>query len=269
MRILLFCMCWFFLLIGCKKDIASNDKVLSTTVLVSVKAKQSSGNTILNENTYTVDTNIKTRVSYKDYTLGLISAKADYVYEGDKLIQIDDQVDYSSSTASTQYSYSRVLFDYNNNRISQRNNFLKNGDQYELRSFAVFEYNQAGLPEKETRYTADGALSGYSIHEYTTSGNVISSSEYGISNNNPTPVLLIKRTYTYDNHNNPYKKVYSLVENIPFSVNNNNITQTISINYSDAGDPQTTTAKTTYTYNDKGFPVYMNENGNEFLLEYK
>jgi hypothetical protein len=269
MRILFFCMCWVLLLIGCKKDIASNDKVVVTPVLVSVKAKQSKGNSVLNENTYSGDSNIKTRVSYKDYILGLISAKADYLYDGDKLIQIDDQVDYSSSTASTQYSYSRIIFDYTNNRISQRNNFLKNGDQYELRSFAVFEYNQAELPEKETRYTADGALSGYSIHEYAASGNVISSSEYGVNSNNPTPVLLIKRTYYYDTHNNPYKKVYSLVENIPFSVNANNVTQTVSVNYSDPGNPQTTITQTIYAYNDKGFPVYMNEDGNEFLLEYK
>lgn len=269
MRMLFVCLCWVLMLMSCKKEAATKDNVSTTSVLVSVKTRQVTGNSILNENIYTGNGDIKRRVSYKDYALGLISAKVDYVYEGNRLIQIDDQVDFSSSSASTQYSHSRSIFDYTNNRISQRNNFLKNGDQYELRSFAVFEYNQQGLPEKETRYTADGALIGYSLYEYTTSGNVISASEYGISNNNPTPALLIKRTYTYDIHNNPYKKVYSLVENIPFSVNTNNIVQTVSVNYADAANPQTSTSKTTYTYNDKGFPASMNENGNEFLLEYK
>ncbi|MFT3702200.1 MAG: hypothetical protein QM802_07515 [Agriterribacter sp.] len=269
MKIQAYILAFLFLVMACKKDTASDNQAPASPALIFVKTKQSNNTSVLNKNIYAETGEIKTRISYKNFSSGLIGAQTDYLYEGGNLIQVDDMVDYSSSTATAQYAYSRVLFDYTNGHIVQRNNYLKTGDQYDLKSFAVFEYNAQGLPQKETRYSADGAFTGYSVYEYAADGNVAISSEFGINNNSATPVLMVKYTYLHDLYNNPYKKIYNLIENIPFSVNTNNIIQTTVINYNSNGSPQTSVSKTTYTYNEKAYPVYMNENGNEFLLEYK
>ncbi|HRP54852.1 hypothetical protein [Agriterribacter sp.] len=233
--------------------------------------KVNGGDIIQEENIYNESGNIKTRISYKDYAAGLIFSKTTYTYERDELIQTDDQVDFSSSTFSTQYQYSRSRFEYSGNRIIQRNHYLKTGDDYELRSFTVFSYDDPGRPVKQTRYSADGELLGYTIYTYK-GNNVAQSEAYSINQSNAEPVPAFKYSYKYDNKKNPYREVYHSIENIPFSVNENNITETISVNYNIyplSAQGVSSTSQTTYVYNSLGYPSLMNENGNEFILEYK
>lgn len=267
MKWLLYLFTFTFFFAGCKKDTAV-DKVLSGTALKFVKASWNGGETVQNENIYNRNGHIQTRISYKDYAAGLISSQTDFVYEGEKLIQKEEMMDLSSSTFTTQYSYSRTIFEYNNNRIIQQDHYLKEDDQYQLRSFTVFTYNNAGLPIKQSRYSADGVLFGYISYTYL-NGNVISSEEYKVAT---TDVLVIKQRYKYDNMKSPYTVVYHGVENIPFSVSKNNIIETTTTNYSispSSGTGVLTTTQTTYEYNNRGFPSTMNENGNKFMLVYE
>jgi hypothetical protein len=264
--ILVFALCFA----GCKKDTVTPHDT-SGPKLTFVKAKTNGEDIIQEENIYNESGNIKTRTSYKDYAAGLMFSKTTYTYESDKLIQTDDQMDFSSSSFSSNYQYSRSRFEYSGNRIIQRNHYLKTGADYELRSFTVFSYDDRGHPVKQTRYSADGELLGYTIYTYE-GNNVVLNEAYTISRSNAEPVLALKYSYKYDNKKNPYRKVYQSIENIPFSVNENNITETTSVNYNiypSSAQGVSITSQTTYVYNNWGYPSLMNENGNEFILEYK
>ena len=122
----------------------------------------------------------------------------------------------------------------------------------------------------ENRYAENGALTGYSIYEYDKGGNISSASVYSINTMNQTPVLTSKATYTYDSGENPYRKIYATVENIPFSVNLNNVVKTSIADFSKPAvhlQPAQTLVR--YIYNKNGLPIAMDENGNRFLLEYR
>ena len=255
---------------GCKKDTVIPHNTLDPK-LMFVKAKTNGGDIVQNENIYNESGNIKTRISYKDYAAGLVSAKTGYQYQDGRLVQKEDQMDVSSSSFASQYVNSRSVFEYSGNRIIQSNHYLKINDDYELRSFTVFSYDDAGRPVKQTRYSADGALFGYTIYTYK-GDNVATSEEYNQKQSDPEPVLSLKRSYQHDNKKNPYRNVYYSIENIPFSVNENNITSTTTVNYNiypSSAQGVSSTSTTTYVYNNLGCPVRMNENGNEFVLEYK
>lgn len=264
--ILAFALCFA----GCKKDRVVRDNT-SGTKLMFVKAKTNAGEIIQNEYIYDESGNIKTRLSYKDYAAGLISAKTTYTYQDGRLVQKDDQMDVSSSSLASQYLNGRSVFEYNGDRIIQQNHYLHTDNGYELRSFTVFAYDNAEHPVKQTRYSADGALLGYTIYTYG-GENVVVSEEYNQNQTDPEPVLSWKHSYQHDNKKNPYRNAYQRIENIPFSVNGNNITAAITVNYN-SYPPSTSglsiTSSTSYVYNNLGYPERMNENGNEFALEYK
>ena len=171
---------------------------------------------------------------------------------------------------SEQYAYSKTTFEYsNNNIIIQRNNFLRTGNEYELRFFAVYSYKDQKQPVKEAQYQADGSLYGYSTYNYDHNGNIKASEHYTI-NPSGNPVQTSGTTYRYDDNKNPYRNVYHLLENLPYSINRNNIIATSRTDYTT--DPQgishTTTTKEN-AYNAYGYPTAMDEQGNNFLLEYK
>lgn len=266
----LYILAFVLFIFSCKKDtVIPNDT--SGPKLMFVKAKTSGGDIIQNENIYNENGNIKTRISYKDYAAGLVSAKTEYQYQDGRLVQKDDQMDVSSSSFASQYVNSRSVFEYSSNRIIQSNHYLKIDGDYELRSFTVFSYNVAGRPVKQTRYSADGALFGYTIYTYK-DDNVLTSEEYTQKQSDPEPVLTLKCSYQHDNKKNPYRNVYYSIENIPFSVNENNIAETTSVNYNiypSSAQGVSSTSQTTYVYNNWDYPSLMNENGNEFVLEYK
>lgn len=266
----LYILAFILFIFSCKKD-GEIYRDASGSKLQFVKTKANGGDIIQEENIYNESGSIKTRISYKDYTAGLMFSKTTYTYERNKLIQIDEQVDFSSSSFSSNYQYSRSAFEYSGNRIIQRNHYLKTGDDYELRSFTGFSYDDLGHPVKQTRYSADGELLGYTIYTYE-GNNVVLSEAYSINQSNAEPVLALKYSYKYDNKKNPYRMVYHSIENIPFSVNENNITETASVNYNtypSSAQGAGSISQTTYVYNNWDYPSLMNENGNEFILEYK
>lgn len=266
MYLLFFALCFD----GCKKDTAVLHDAPGPK-LMFVKARANGGDIIQSESIYNEDGNIKTRISYKDYATGLIGSKTKYTYQDGRMVQKEEQVDISGSTFASQYFNSRSVFEYSGDHIIQQNHYLNINNHYELRSFTVFTYDNAGHPVKQTRYSADGALLGYTLYTYE-GNNVAVSEEYNQRQSDPEPVLILKHSYKHDKRKNPYGNVYHKIENIPFSVNENNITETVTVShnaYSSSPGQPGTTSLATYVYNNSGYPVLMNENGNTFILEYK
>lgn len=250
---------------GCKKDsVVLHDA--SGPKLMFIKARTNGGDIIQNEYLYNESGSLKTSISYKDYAMGLIGGKTEYTYRDDQLVQKEDQMDFSSSSFSVLYSNARSVFEYDGDRVIRQNHYLETNNQYELRSFTVFTYDNAGHPVKQTRYSADGALLGYTLYKYE-ENNVVMSEEYSPKQPDPEPVLILKCTYKHDIRKNPYRNVYHRIENIPFSVNENNITETTTVSYTDY--PSSPASFTSYEYDNSGYPVLMNENGNTFILEYQ
>lgn len=272
MRTVLWFVAFWVLLAACEKDRAAGQvKAASGAFLSMVKAERENGGMVLNTITYNTDGAVQTRISYKDYNAGLISSKTEYVYRDGRLEQIDEQTDYGSGVSSGTPVYSRSVLVYGlDGEVIQKNYFLRKDEQYELKSFTTFTYNTLGLPSMETRYAADGALTGYSVYDYDDKSNVKSASVYAINATSPEPALASKTDYTYDNGLNPYRNIYAAVENIPFSVNRNNVVWSSFTDYSNpTGHPQPAVIRVDYTYNKNAFPSSMNENGNLFSLGYQ
>lgn len=272
MRTVLWFVAFGMLFAACKKDKAAGQmKVAPGTFLSVVKAEQGGGERILNTITYNSDGSVNARISYKDYNAGLISSKTTYIYRDGRLEQIDEQMNYGAGVSSTAIAYTRSALVYGaEGKAIQKNYFLRKDEQYELQSFTTFNYNEQELLSMETRYAADGALTGYSIYDYDDKGNVRSASVYAINATSPEPVLASKTDYAYDDGLNPYRNIYAAVENIPFSVNRNNMVWSSFTDYSNPSvHPQPAVIRVDYTYNKNAFPTSMNENGNLFSLGYQ
>lgn len=269
-RYLLFFLVFAMGIAGCEKTaIKQNDRTVPQ--LRYIKARTNGGDILQNEYQYDDMGKIKTRISYKDYTAGLIGSLADYTYQDGRLLQIDEKMDFSSSSTAVQYVVGRSTFVYNGNQIIQQNHYLKSGNNYELRSFSVFTYDIAGHPVKQTRYLSDGSLIGYTLYTFV-DNNVVLSEFYQLKQPTAIPELAIKSRYRYDNKKNPYRQVYQQIENIPFSVNANNITESTAIYYAaytSSAQATTSASTTTYQYNSMGYPELMKENGNSFILQYQ
>lgn len=238
--------------------------------LAFVKAISNGNSIVQNEFQYTADGNIQTRISYKDENAKLIGTKTTYDYENGRLKSTESQTDYSSSSSTVQYTYGRILYEYdNNNTLIQTRNFLKVNGEYKFTSFFTITYDDKKNPVKISRYVADGSLFSYSTYAYDAVGNVIAAQDYGIDSFG-TPEIRSEQKYQYDNKKNPYKRAYHLLESMPYSVNENNITSTSSVSYAFNPQGDASSSNTAYTtYNAEGYPTSMQEQGNIFLLEYK
>ena len=245
------------------------DVLASGPYLVSVKTVANGRTIVQNEFQYSIDGRIKTGIGYKDYTKNLVSYKRTYNYEDRNLLSSEMQIDIASSLSTVNYVYSKTQYEYSSDLIIQSNHFSKKNDQYELTSFSTYTYNNKKLPARVSRYTAGGSLYNYSTYIYDENGNVTLWEEYQIDDTG-NPVKNFQRTYQYDDKRNPYKNAYQLLENIPYSVNQNNIISSTWTNYTvnSSGNPNVSTTK--YNgYNSAGYPVSMSEQDNIFEFEYK
>lgn len=257
---------------SCQKEEspAHGEEFISGPYLKAVKAVFNGESIIQNEFEYHTDGRIKTAIVYKDNNKSIVSNKRAYSYENNRISSIEIQTDFSSASTAVNYSYGKTAFEYNSEHlIIQSNHFVKKSNEYELTSFITYTYNEKKLPVKLSRYLAGGLLYGYSTYAYDGNGNVVLLEDFAI-NSSSNPVKSWQHTNQYDDKNNPYRTSYNTLENIPYSVNRNNIISSTSINYTT--DPQGTinTSTTKYNkYNSAGYPTIMDEQGNIFEFEYK
>ncbi|GAB3972605.1 hypothetical protein GCM10028806_24860 [Spirosoma terrae] len=98
-------------------------------------------------------------------------------------------------------SYSEVDTD-NTGRIQEIRTYLKQSEQWQLRSIAVYAYNSQNQPVKVLRYTNDRKLASSQEFTYDSNGNITSMREI----NQSATSDLADRTfhYEYDKGLNPY-----------------------------------------------------------------
>lgn len=235
------------------------------------RIKAAASGKVQNEFILNNDGTVKARISYKDFSQNLIAAKDELIYKDGRLHRVQAQLDYSSAQNAVQYVYSAIEFDYNQaGQVIQRNYFTKEGDDYKLRSFTVYEYNSRGWPVKETRFDEDGVSFGYNSYDYDATGNVITMEEYKVDRDNGTTRLERKTAFRHDTYKNPYTHLYHPIELIPFSVNSNNITEEVVTYYDSGGLGVDQTIQITFgSYNQEQYPLEVNENGHLFRFEYQ
>ncbi|MBX3240310.1 MAG: hypothetical protein KIT80_02335 [Chitinophagaceae bacterium] len=237
------------------------------TMLLYVKGGNPGSESVQSEFRYDNAGNITTRISYFGEK---ISSQADIRYKDGKLHTVESKFDVSSSSLATHYVYGKSDFEYNaEGLVVQKNHHLKenNSSTYELRSFSVFDYNASQLPVKETRFRLDGTPYQYTNYIYDASGNIVQQEFYQLDAAGEMQ-LAFSTGYEHDQKKNPYLKVYHSVENIPFSINKNNIVTT-TIQYTIVPQGSSTSSSTIYNaFNRQDYPLSMEENGNRFVFQY-
>ena len=163
----------------------------------------------------------------------------------------------SENTSIT--SYSSYKYDKDGRLSEIEYYFMKDGKKFELTSIRSFEYEDVFIC-RENLCDEKGKMGHYYEYEYDENGNRTKERYFApmIPDAYSNQKLMYEATYQYDNKINPYR-VLSL-SGPRFYTSANNMTEMTTIWYA---DPRTTTAKQSFTYNDKGYPVKMIYDGGE------
>jgi hypothetical protein len=157
------------------------------------------------------------------------------------------------------------IFEYNSEGrlVSQKNHFKKN-NQFEYTSMVSLEYEGDRIV-KRNLHDATNTITQFNTYEYDSKGNVSKEKYYSFLFISVTePKLISEVSYKYDDKNNPFR-IYKDMGQPGLYTNTNNIIESNSVLYEDVpGIEKFTTSKTTYTYNEKGFPMSVNNS-----VEYK
>jgi hypothetical protein len=159
------------------------------------------------------------------------------------------------------------IFEYNNSgKLVSQKNYFKKSSQFEYTSMTSLVYEGSRIVTCNL-HNAKDSITQFHIYEYDSHGNVTREKYFSyLFITGTEPELISEVSYKYDDKNNPFR-IYKDLGQPCLYTNPNNIIETSSILYEDVpGIPKTSTSKTTYEYNDKGFPVRVN-NSEEYKYE--
>jgi hypothetical protein len=192
------------------------------------------------------------------------------IYDGSgKLLKKETSVDLSSSLSGSVWSYSYTEYSYDaSGKTTEERTYLLTNNVYQLASKSRLAYDANGRITSDTIFLPDDTPSYLLSYQYSTKGNVILQELHRYN----FPIWERHFTYSYDDYDdkiNPYQNMGWGAP--PFSINQNNILQTTITNYViTPGTPVITVNKTVYkSYNSKGLPVKVFENGTNFIYEYQ
>jgi hypothetical protein len=182
-----------------------------------------------------------------------------------KLVKTENAINISSSTTHEQMDSSYAEFSYGpNNMISETRTFRRiNGINGPVRnvSKAINEYDSQNRLIAVTLYDTTNKAYAKSTYQYNAQDNIVMQElfQYNSSPQGPTT----RYTYEYDSKSNPYKDIWVM----PYGANRNNITKQVVTNLI---TPSTTTGITVFkSYGSNGYPTLVNENGADYVYEYK
>jgi hypothetical protein len=184
------------------------------------------------------------------------------------LVKIESSANISSLMGATRMdlSYAELSYDANKRLIETKNYNLRSGS-YQYVGRVIPQYDAAGRTVSVTNYSpADTTVYNKSSYQYNAQNNVVAEEFYQSMAGIPGPSW--KRTYEYDQYKNPYKDKWVM----PYGANRNNITKVSGTTYLTALgiSPGSSSYSIVYkAYNANGYPTLVNENGVDYVYEYK
>jgi len=200
---------------------------------------------------------------------GRKSYEATCYYDAEKrLIKKETAVDFSSGP-NPVWSYSYTEYRYAaDSRLSEELNYIKQNNVDVLTSKIKPGYDSQGRLVSRSLYNPNDVLGLLTTYQYNAAGNIVLQEQFRY--NGAVPSIEYRYRYdNYDNQRNPYVGLPSATP--PFSVNVNNILQTTVTNYvTTPGSPVTSTNNAVYnSYNSRGLPLKLFENGFNYSFEYR
>jgi hypothetical protein len=159
------------------------------------------------------------------------------------------------------------IYEYNHEgKLTTQKNYFKKSGQFEYTSMISLVYEGDRIVTYNL-HNAKDSITQFHTYEYDSHGNVTREKYFSyLFNAGSEPKLISEVSYKYDDKNNPFI-IYKDLGQPGLYTNTNNIIETNSVLYEVVpGIPQLSTSKTTYEYNDKGFPVKLN-NSTQYKYE--
>ena len=200
-----------------------------------------------------------------------------YLYENDRLVKIESAWDRSGNSSSMPTERRTEFMTSKNSNVDQYSiykydqtgklekidlYFNETGKEFEHRSSRTFEYNGLNIVKVNVYDPSTGNTSLVYEYTYDNRGNIIKEKYFSPNE------LISEKSYKYDKYKNPYQ-IFSMTGYPGMNTNANNIIETnLTRHYETPGFDKYSTSKNTYQYNENGYPVKVNENGNEFEYNY-
>ena len=195
-----------------------------------------------------------------------------YIYDSkNRLVKQEVAIDpdiYSSSmhikselmTSQNSIFTSYYIYEYNSaGKLVTQKNYFKKEDKFEYTSKITLEYDGANIVKRNI-HDVTNSITQFYTYEYDSNGNVTIEKYFSfLFITGSEPKLIRETSFIYDDKNNPFKIFQDL--GIPgIYTNTNNIVETSSVLHENApGVDKYSTSRTTYEYNDKGFPTMVNQ----------
>ena len=179
---------------------------------------------------------------------------------------ITQRTEFMTSKNSVADSYSLLHYDETGRLSKTGHYFNETGTIFEYRSMRTFEYEGKNII-RENFHEPTGQITQYFVYTYDENGNVTNNKNYSNLINSEDE-LLSETFYKYDNYNNPYRILIKTGSPGLFT-NANNIIETKTIRHDDIpGIDKQSGSKTTYLYNEKGYPIKEITKDSEFEYNY-
>jgi hypothetical protein len=177
----------------------------------------------------------------------------------------EDAINISSSLTVPlmDQSYSELSYD-SNNKLKETKSYHLNGGAYQYMGKSIPDYDAEGRIIAVILYSASNQAYAKTTYQYNTQNNITAQEffQYNAGIQGPS----FRSVYEHDNKKNPFQNIWVM----PFGTNPNNITKQITTNYVVTPNPSTTTSLTVIkSYNSDGYPTLVNENGVDYVYEYK
>lgn len=253
--------------------------LLVIAVFVSSCSKDPYIDTFKSENDFikSITTNGKTSAKFIYNDSGKITESQSnyscdkYIYDDNgRLIKQEVAVDpeiFSSSmptksvlmTSQNSTFTGRYIFEYDSEgKLVNKKSYFKRNGEFEYTSMTSLEYKGDKIV-KSSLHNAQNTITQCYTYEYDSKGNVANEKYYSfLFIQGREPKLISEASFKYDNKNNPFR-IYKGLGMPGIYTNTNNPIETNTVLYEDVpGIDKFSTSKTTYEYNDKGFPTRVN-----------
>jgi len=176
------------------------------------------------------------------------------------------RTEFMTSQNSTVDSYSLYEYDKDGRLSAIEHYFNETGEGFEYRSKQTIEYKGSFIV-KVNLHNPEGQITQFHEFTYDKNGNVSNDKHYSNLFGSKEE-LLSEISYKYEKYENPYR-IFSMLGSPGLWTNTNNIIETSVTRHSEVpGFDKYSTSKTTYKYNNNGYPIKEITENSEFEYNY-